>query len=719
MSERPTFSPHWHRVAQTKPRLRPHVQMTRQRYRGRRWHVAHDPASNKFYRLSPVSHEIVGLLDGVRTVEDAWKIVATKHGDEAPTQPEVIQLVSNLYNSNLLSIEASPETEQLLRRQKDRLVKKVQSQALGIMYFRMKLFNPDGIISAVEPVLRPLIGRVGLVLWAVFILFTLSRLAGHTEALADGFKDAIAPGNWGWLIVVYVLAKALHELGHGVICKRFGGQVPEFGTLLLVLVPSPYVDASACWGFSSRWQRMAVGAGGMIFELFFAGVMAHIWLSTSPGMLMHQVAYNAMLTAGVSTVLFNANPLMRFDGYYILSDLLEIPNMMQRSFQQLQYLMQKYVYRLENVTPPTTERTEQITLTVYGIGAMCYRVFLFVTISLYVMGKMFAIGLILAIWTAAAWFIMPVGKLVKWLSSGPKIAEHRGRVIATTLGLIALGAVFVGAIPMPDSRRGVGVVESLERSGVFIGETGFVREAMVSPGDVVEAGQPIVMLESPQLTSQLAMARAQLAEFESIEREATATSPSAVGVARERVAAARSAVAFLEKRADRLVVRAPHAGTFVGRDPHELIGQMASIGQVLGEVVDTQNVRIAAAMTQLEAAWLFDEGEKPRVAMRPVSRPGLVVKGDEIRAIDAGQLYLPHASLGFAGGGTIRTKQDDRTGLQAETAQFIVYVEPEMNDEWRGVPGERVHLRFRLSAKPLAVQWVDRLHKLIQGRVQL
>ena len=693
--------------------------MTRQRYRGKRWHVAHDPASNKFYRLSPVSHEIVGLLDGVRTVEDAWRIVADKHGDEAPTQPEVIQLVSNLYNSNLLSIEVSPETEQLLRRQKDRLVKKVQSQAVGIMYFRMKLFNPDGIISAVEPVLRPLIGRVGLAIWAVFILFTLSRLAGHTEALAGGFRDAIAPSNWGWLIVVYVLAKALHELGHGVITKRFGGQVPEFGTLLLVLVPSPYVDASACWAFPSRWQRMAVGAGGMIFELFFAGIMAHIWLTTSPGMLMHQVAYNAMLTAGVSTVLFNANPLMRFDGYYILSDLLEIPNMMQQSFKHLQYLMQKYVYRLDDVTPPTTERAEQITLTIYGIGALIYRVFLFVTISLYVMGKLFAIGLILAIWTAAAWFIMPVGKLVKWLSTGPKIAEHRGRVIATTLGLVALGAVLVGVIPMPDVRRGVGVVESELRTGVFIGENGFVREAMVNPGDVVEAGQTIAVLESPQLMSQLAVARAQLQEFESIEREATARSPSAVGVARERVEAARSAVAFLEKRAERLVIVSPHEGTFVGRDPHELIGQMASIGQVLGEVVDIDNVRIAAAMTQLEAAWLFDELEKPRVAMRPLSMPGVVVKGSQLRAIDSGQAYLPHASLGFAGGGTIRTSRDDQSGLKAETAQFIVYVEPEESAYWQGVPGERVHLRFRLSAKPLAVQWVDRLHKLIQGRVQL
>lgn len=719
MAERATFSPHWHRVAGTKPRLRPHVQITRQRYRGRRWHVVHDPASNKFYRLSPVSHEIVGLLDGRRTVEDAWKIVIERHGDGAPTQPEVIQLVSNLYNSNLLAIEASPETEQLLRRQKDRLVKKVQGQAVGIMYFRVRLFNPDAIISAVEPVLRPLIGRVGLVLWAAFVLFTLSRLVAHSEALQSGFRDAIAPGNWGWLIVVYVVAKALHELGHGVVCKRFGGQVPEFGAMLLVLVPSPYVDASACWAFPSRWQRMAVGAGGMIFELFFAGVMAHIWLTTSPGNLMHQLAYNAMLTAGLSTVLFNANPLMRFDGYYILSDLLEIPNLAQRANQHLQFLMQRYVYRLEEATPPTSDRAEQWTLTIYGIAALVYRMFLFVTITLYIMGKMFAIGLILALWTAAAWFIMPLFKLVRWLSSGPKIGDHRARTIAITLGLVALGTILIGVVPAPDVRRGVGVVESVSRAGVFIGETGFVEEALVRPGDVVEAGQVLAVLSSPQLTSQIAMSRAQLAEYESIEREATAMSPSAVDVARERVAAARSALRFLEERAGRLTIRAPIAGTFVGPDPGDTIGQMASLGENLGEVVDTGNVRIAAAMTQLEAAWLFDEGERPRVAMRPLSRPSVVVRGEGIRAIDAGQAYLPHASLGFAGGGTIRTQSDDRSGLRTETDQFIVYVDPAPSDEWAGVPGERVHLRFRLTRKPLAVQWVDRLHKLIQGRVQL
>lgn len=695
------------------------MQITRQRYRGRRWHVVHDPASNKFYRLNPVSHELVGLLDGARTVEEAWNIVLDRHADMAPTQPEVIQLISNLYNANLLSIEASPETEQLLRRQRDRLTKKVKSQAIGIMYFRVRLFNPDAIISAVEPVLRPIMNRWGFLAWAVFVLFTLTRLGSHSGSLADGFKDAIAPSNWGWLIVVYVVAKVFHEMGHGVICKRFGGQVPEFGALLLVLVPSPYVDASACWGFPSRWQRVSVGAGGMIFELFFAGLMAHVWLATPEGSLMHQIAYNAMLTAGLSTVLFNANPLMRFDGYYILSDLLEIPNMMQRSFQQLQYLMQKYIYRLDDVSSPTTQPGEAWTLSIYGVAALIYRVFLFITITLYVMGKLFAIGLILAIWTAAAWFIMPVAKLIKWLSSGPKLADQRGRTIAITLGMLAVGAVLVGMIPMPDVRRGVGVVESLDRTGVFIGEPGFIVGAYARPGDYVEEGDVIAVLESPQLQSQILMAKGQLAEFESIEREATATSPSSVPVARERVAAAKLSLDFLLERDDRLVVTAPHAGRYVGADPHDMLGQMASAGEVLGEVVDTDNVRVTASMTQNEAAWLFDEIEKPRVSMRPVSMPGVVIKGHNLRAIDAGQAYLPHASLGYAGGGTIQTDQTDQSGLLAETQQFIVYIEPTANDEWSGVPGERVYLRFRLGAKPLAVQWVDRLHKMIQGRVQL
>lgn len=717
--ERPTFSPHWHRVRATKPRLRPHVQITRQRYRGRRWHVAHDPASNRFFRLSPVAHELVALLDGVRTVEDAWLLVGERHGEGAPTQPEVIELVSQLYNANLLSVEASPETEQLLTRTRDRLRKKVQSQALGIMYFRFKLFNPDAIISAVEPVLRPLLNRWGLLVWAAFVVYALVRLVPEWSSLAAGFEDAIAPSNWLWLIAVYVVAKTLHELGHGVICKRFGGQVPEFGALLLVLVPSPYVDASACWAFPSRWQRMAVGAGGMIFELTLAAVAALVWLNGSPGELTTQLAYNAMLTAGVSTLLFNANPLMRFDGYYILSDLLEIPNMMQRSFRMLQYQFQTAVYRLDRAEAPTSDPAEGLILTLYGLAAVAYRIFLFITITLFVMGKMFAIGLVLAVWTAAVWFIMPVGKFVHWLSTGPKLAEHRARTIGITVALVAVGCVLIGLVPAPDVRRGVGVVESERRSGVFAGVDGFLETIAARPGDRVHAGQTIAVIRNDELLQRLTLARATLAEFESLERQTTAEEPSAVDIARDRVAAQRQVVEFLNRRVEQLVVTAPHDGVLVGPDLADRIGASVAEGDGLGEVIEVASLRVAAALSQLESAWLFDASESFGVRLKPISRPTLELAGIETRAVDAGQQVLPHAGLGFEGGGTIATDTRQGQGRLTDTPMFIVRVTPEPTERWTPTPGERVHLRFDLKPKPLLVQWVDRLHKLAQGRVKL
>src|SRR4029079_1398608 len=145
--ERPTFSPLWHRVRALKPRLRPHVQITRQFYRARRWHVVHAPASTQFYRLSPVGHEMVGLLDGSRTVEDVWNLCLGTHGDAAPTQGEVIEMLGQMYNSNLLAIDTTPETEQLLSRGRERVKRRIASQAIGIMYFRIRLFNPDRYLS--------------------------------------------------------------------------------------------------------------------------------------------------------------------------------------------------------------------------------------------------------------------------------------------------------------------------------------------------------------------------------------------------------------------------------------------------------------------------------------------------------------------------------------------------------------------------------------------
>ncbi|QYK47357.1 MAG: PqqD family peptide modification chaperone [Phycisphaeraceae bacterium] len=721
MNDRPTFSPFWHRVRAMRPRLRPHTQITRQHYRGRRWHVVQDPATNQYYRLNPIAYQFVSLLDGARTIEDAWKLSLGEHGDAAPTQNEVITLISQLYNANLLAVETTPETDQLLRRGRERFKKKAMSQAIGLMYFKMRLFNPDPLLTRIEPVLRPLLNKWGFLFWLAFVIFAAFRLAPEWAQLRSGVESAVAPANWGWMALVFVVTKAIHEIGHGVICKRFGGQVPEFGAMLLVLVPAPYVDASACWAFASKWKRIAVGAGGMIFELFIAAIAAHVWLATPQGELLHQIAYNAMLTAGISTVLFNANPLMRFDGYYILSDLLEVPNLMQRSTSMLTHLCQKHIYRLKDATPPTTLPGERRILLTYGVLALAYRIFLFISITLYVMGKLFAIGLVLAIWTGVMWFVLPLGKLSHWLAAHPPLAEHRFRAVATTLGLFLAAMLAVGAIPAPDRRRATGVVESEARTGIFAGANGFVRVAHVRAGDRVRAGDPIVTCNSPELERALEAARAMLEGALSQEREATVQDPALALVARERVAAINAQIAFIEDRLSRLIVRAPHDGTVVGSDPAQLVGAFAREGDGICEIVDESRVRVAALLPQKEAAWHFELGtEGYAVRMRSFSRPGHEIEGANVRVIDAGQVRLPHAALGFAGGGVVETQQSDKQGRMAKKPQFVLYVEPPAGSAPAiGAPGERVALRFHLPWRPLMAQWVDRLQKLVQGRVDV
>ncbi|MCC6677130.1 MAG: PqqD family peptide modification chaperone [Phycisphaerales bacterium] len=723
MTERPTFSPFWHRVRAMKPRLRPHVQITRQFYRGQRWHVVHDPATNQFYRLNPIAHEFVGLFDSRRTVEEIWQHTLTRHGDQAPTQNEVIQLLSQLHHANLLHAETTPETEQLLARGRERTQKKVKQQAIGLMYFKMRVFNPDRILSWLSPIMKPLLNRWGLLAWAILITWAIvANIIPNWDRLVGGFDKITEPANWGWLILVFVITKLIHETGHGVICKRLGGQVPEFGFMMLVLFPAPYVDASACWAFPSKWQRMAVGAGGMIFELATAAAASFLWISAPEGSIASRVAYSCMLTASVSTVIFNANPLMRFDGYYMLSDLLEIPNLMQRSMNMLKFYCQKHIYRIEQAIPPTNASGEKIVLTVYGVLAMAYRLFLFFSITLAIMGKLFAVGFLLAIWTAVMWFVLPVGGFIHWLATNPHLSDFRGRAVLTSLGLIAAGVILIGLVPAPDHRRAVGVVESAARTGVFIGADGFVISSSARPGDRVKQGDPIVTLESAELVAQYKLAQAQLGEAQAQERRASGQNEAAAQIARERIQTYLEQIAHYQTKIERLTVRAPHDGVVVGNDPATLVGAFLKEGSPVCEIVDLDNLRVTATLSQTEASWLFQlSRDQYDVKMRLVSDVDTVRPGGPVRVIDAGQKDLPHAALGFAGGGTIETDPQDKSGRHSKRHQFKVYIEPAEGEAraWPGAPGERVTLRFHLPRRPLMEQWVDRLQKLIQGRVNI
>lgn len=739
--ERPTFSPFWHRLAATTPRLRPHVQITRQFYRGRRWHVAHDPTSNQFYRLSPIGYEFISLLDGQTTVEKAWTIALDKHGDSAPTQHEVIELISQLYNSNLLSVQASPETEQLLRRGRERTRKRLVQQAIGLLYFRMPLFNPDRILTAVEPILRPVLNRFGLIAWSIFVITVLVNLLPEWPRLVSGIDSITSPTNWPWMIAVFIALKLWHELGHGVLCKTFGGQVPEFGAMLLVLIPSPYVDASAAWSFDGKWKRIAVGAGGMMFELFAAAIAGIIWLNATPGTLPSSLAYFVMVTSGVSTLAFNANPLMKFDGYYMLSDYLEVPNMQQRSAQLIKNFFIRTVYGVESVRPVTNQPGERWILFWYGWLSMFYRAVIIFSISFWLLGQWFGLGLVLAVWSVATWALLPIGKLIHYLASNSQLHDRRARAIGWTLAMVLVIAGGLGLIRLPDWRRAPGVVESTQQSPVFAGTDGFIDRVHIRPGEAVKQGQLLVELIAPQADLQIAAAEAERQEI-LVRLAASRAQGDAAGVmaAEKQVQAADQQIAELVRQRGELRVLAPQDGVVVGGDPMELLGALVRRGEMLCQITQPSSLRVAAVLDQGDASAIFEQEAPgrgtaaiPSVADEQAGRElaseatQIRVRGraDEVlvpvstRVQPAGLTRLPHASLGFAGGGTIAVSNKDESGKTAEKPRFVIKAELRAEDQVRLYPGQRVVVRLTLPGKSILEQGWNRLRKLLQGRVDL
>jgi putative peptide zinc metalloprotease protein len=423
---RPTFSESWYRVAELRAKLRSSAHIFRQFYRGERWYVVRDPAGNQFHRLSDAAYRFVGLLDGRRTVAEAWELVGGQLADDAPTQPEVIQILSQLYSANLLEADISPDATVLLRRHKQLQKRQMQGRLMNVLFPRIPLWDPDRFLKRWMPVMGLLLSKFGAILWMVVVAAGLFILTSRGwDKLFAATSSATDPGNWFFLWVTFVLIKFIHECGHAFACRRFGGEVHEMGIMFLVFVPTPYVDASTAWAFASRWQRMFVGAAGMIFELFVASIMAFVWANTNETSIWNQLAFNAMLIASVTTIIFNANPLLRYDGYYMLSDWLEIPNLQQRSTEYALGLIKRHIFRvkLQQPLPPLGQRAWML---VYAICSSIYRVFVGIAIILFVAFKVPVLGVLMAIGGVVTWLVMPVVKAIPDAGAGTAPQTRQG-----------------------------------------------------------------------------------------------------------------------------------------------------------------------------------------------------------------------------------------------------------------------------------------------------
>jgi putative peptide zinc metalloprotease protein len=712
-----TFSESWYRVAQQRICLRPGVRARRQNFRGERWVILEQPFSNQYFRLRPAAYEFVARLQPHRTVEQVWQQCLERFPDEAPSQEAVIQLLSQLYFANLLQYDLAADSAQLFRRYQQRQQREIGFRFLNLMFMRFPLLDPDRLLVRLLPWLGRLISPAGALLWVLVVGAAVKLGVDNFDALRQQGQDVLAPSNLVWLYVGLVLIKTLHEFGHALFCRKFGGEVHVMGVMLMIFTPMPYVDATSSWSFRERSKRVLVGAAGMLVELFVAALAVFVWVRTAPG-TVHNLAYNLMFIASVSTVLFNLNPLLRFDGYYILSDFLEIPNLNQRANGQLRHWAESRLFGVKPSEGPAETRREAGWLVFYGITSGIYRVLVFSGVLLAVADRFLLLGIIMAVVCAISWVTVPVVQFVRYLASSPRLARVRLRALGVTAGLAGVLVILLGVVPVPNSFRAPGVVRAAQRTHVVNETAGTVEKLLVKPGSLVQRGQPLLRLRNRELELELAAAQARLEEvnarlLKAMHDESADVKP--LSGLRESI---RARLDKLSTDAQHLVLTARHEGAWVAPGIEDYVGRWLPRGSALGLLVNSNAFEFTATVLQEDVDAVFAQ----RIARADVRLYGDVATSLPVRdwrVIPGGQKTLPSAALGWRGGGEVPVALEDQQGNQAAEPFFEVVGKLAPGSGVALLDGRSGKIRFKLPSEPLLPRAYRRLWQLFQKRYQV
>jgi putative peptide zinc metalloprotease protein len=720
-SGKPLLSPQWFRVANVQPRLRDHVRITRQHFRGERWFVLEDLVEGAVHRFSPATHAAIALMDGSHTLDEIWNALDSL-GEERPTQDEMIQLMGRLDGANLLATERLPDFDELSHRARRMTAGKLWRRLANPLYLRIPLCDPDRFLDATVDMVRPLWSIWGALLWLGVVGYGVVSAALHWSALTHDLADRVlAKENILILAVTFPILKLLHELGHCYVAKLGGASVHEAGIMTLVIMPVPYVDVSGASAFSSKWRRAVVGAAGMLTELFIAALAMMVWQTVEPG-VARAAAFNCMLIAGVSTLLFNGNPLLRFDAYFILSDLIEIPNLGTRAIQYWGYLVKRYAFGLRGQTSPAQGPGEARWFAFYGVASYVYRIWVMFSIALFVATQLHGLGALLAGWTVATGIVYPLAAGLWRVTRGSEIRPRRARAILVTFGALACLALLIFGVKLPYGTVTQGVVWTPAGSDIRAGAEGRVIELAATPGAILPAGAPVAVLADPVLDARVDLLRTQSREVELRYTAAELADRVQARMLRQQIAYFQTELDEARSRQAALRLTAPSEGRLLLTRPTDLNGKFLRRGELVGYVLDPHAVTIRVIVPQSEIELVRDDTKG--VDLRFASDPGRVLHAPEVsREVPTATRQLPSVALSTLGGGPIAIDPTDDQHLRALEVVFQVDVKLppdaiDAGDMGRRI-GERVHVRFAHGGKTLAWRISRTMRQLFLRRFDL
>lgn len=716
-------------------RLRGDLGITPQKYEGRTYYVVKDPVSLRYYRFKEQEHFLIRLMDGRHTLEEAQKAFEARFRPERLTLEDLEQFGQQLLTAGLVQNESPQAGQQLWDRRKKRRRMEVLQSFTNILYIKIPIFDPEKLLTRMLPYFRWmftmwfLLGSTALCLGAVLLVAThfdtfVSRLPSYHEFFS--FRTVFY--LWAALGVV----KVIHEFGHGLSCKAFGGEVHEMGLLFLCLSPAMYCNVSDAWTMPSKWHRIIISGAGIFVELVIAAIATFVWWNTPGSPFVNNMALSLMIVCSVSTVVFNGNPLMRFDGYYVLADWLEIPNLRERSNRYVQRLAMEHLLGIEVLPEPYMERWRRIFFACYAVLAYIYRwVITFVILSflanflrpykLEIVSKLLTLA---AVGSMIGW---PVYRLIKNYNKRGRLPDMKPARVTFTSCLFALLLLGFFFLPLPVSRiRESGLVQADPGSvlQVHIEETGTLRHLRVREGDYVERGKVLAEFSSLEVDIRRGQAQTEVETKTKLvdlyrKRIGNVTDPQELLQMKEALVSAQNDLHGAEKalqeeqqKLDRLTLRAPRAGYVVGLPRIDEVGKLWKKDQpkAFCTITDIRKLRVLVPLDPADydllrqnLAKIGPSRDLP-VTIRVEGRGNHTWKGQvnllDLPSSDKSRLPL---SLTSKGGGPLAVKpqSDPNAPLEPQRQVYLVPIDFTEQDE-AICPGTmaqvKIHCEYRSCA---------------------
>lgn len=520
-------------------RMRPDLTSRRHQYQGRAYWVVKEPVGLNYYRFHEEEFAILNMLDGQASMEDIKERFEREFTPQKITFQDLHHFLGMLHRSGLVLSSASGQGRQLKLRRDKKKRREFFGKFTNIFAVRWRGIDPEWILNKIYPYTGWFFHRAMVAIAMSIALCALLLVIVQFDVFRSRlptFHQFFGPHNWLYLGVTMAFVKVLHEFGHGLTCKRFGGECHEMGFMLLVFTPALYCNVSDSWLLPNKWHRTAIGAAGMYVEMFIAGLATFGWWFSEPG-LLNQICLSLMFICSVSTLMFNGNPLLRFDGYYILMDITEIPNLRQKSTEILKRFMQQVCLGIEVPENPFLPTKNRFFFGLYTVAAVCYRWFIVFSIFMFLNSVLEPYGLkiigrMLGLLGVFGLVVQPLWQLVKFFRSPGRTQKVKRHRVAITLGVLASLILAIVLIPLPfhvdcavrlvprDSAAS-GEIAGQASAVIYASIPSRLEECFVKPGQRVKAGDPIARLENrderlreQQLLGMLKEAQARLSSLQ-------------------------------------------------------------------------------------------------------------------------------------------------------------------------------------------------------------